>query len=206
MVRRIGVLVCLVAFATTGRANGAPPPPFNIVVDIQNYAMVDKWTLRTAKSETGRVFAQMGIQIDWRESSQVIERVGVPAFSIVMLSTSMAAEKARRDGVPTVTLATSSQSTGRAYVFYARLSAVAAERKYDGGLMLAHVLMHELGHMIANIGHETFGVMRKFLELKEAGFFGFTDAQKVAIQTALAGAMAMPVPMIALRSTRDMAR
>jgi hypothetical protein len=47
MVHRIGVLVCLVALATTGRANGAPPPQFNIIVDIQNYAMVDKWTLRT---------------------------------------------------------------------------------------------------------------------------------------------------------------
>jgi hypothetical protein len=123
-----------------------------------------------------------------------------------MLSTSMAAEKARLDGVPTITLATSSQSTGRAHVFYARLTAVAAERQYDDGLMLAHVLMHELGHMIANIGHETFGVMRKFLEVKEAGFFGFTAAQKVALQTALARAMATPVPMIALRSAPDMSR
>jgi len=86
------------------------------------------------------------------------------------------------------------------------LSAVAAERKYDGGLMLAHVLMHELGHMIANIGHEPFGVMRKFLELKETGFFGFTAAQKVAIRAALAGAMATPVPMIALRAVPDMTR
>jgi hypothetical protein len=206
MVNRIGVLVCLLALTATGRANGAPPPQFNIIVEIQNYAMVDKWTLRTAKSETGRVFAQMGIQIEWQEGPQAIGPVGVPVFSVVMLSTSMAAEKTRRDSIPTITLATSSKSTGRAYVFYSRLSAVAAERELDEGLMLGHALMHELGHMIANIGHDTVGIMRKFLELKEAGFFGFTSAQKVAIQAALRGAMATPVPMIALRAAPDMAR
>lgn len=206
MGRLLGVLVCLLAFPSTGRANGAPPPQFDIIVEIQNYAGVDKWTLRTAKSETGRVFAQMGIQINWREGPQAIERVGAPAFSIVMLSTSMAAEKTRRDGVPTTTLATSSQSTGRAHVFCARLSALANERKFDEGLMLGHVLVHELGHMIADVGHETVGIMRKFLELKEVGFFGFTSAQKVAIQAALAGAIAMPVPMIALRAEPDMSR
>jgi hypothetical protein len=206
MVRRIAVLLCFLGFTATGHANAASPPPLNIIIEIQNYALVKKRTLQTAKQETARLFAQMRIQIEWREGPQALGDLHVPAFSVVMLSTSMAAEKASRDGVPSITLATSSKDTGRAYVFCDRLWAVAKEQELNEGLMLAHVLTHELGHMIANIGHDTLGIMRKYLELKEAGFFGFTPAQKTAIRAALAGAMTTPAPMIALRAVADRAR
>jgi hypothetical protein len=206
MVRHLVVLVCLLGFSSTGRAHAANAAEFTIVVDIQNYAAVEKRTLQTAQQETARIFAKMGIGIEWREDPRAFGPGDVPAFSIVMLSPSMTAEKTRQDGVATLALATSSKGTGRAHVFYDRLLAVAAQQQFDAGIMLAHVLTHELGHMIANIGHDAFGIMRKFLELKEAGFFDFTRAQQTVIRTALSGAMATNAPMFALRAAPYAAR
>ena len=61
--------------------------------------------------------------------------------------------------------------------------------------------------MIADLGHGSLGIMRKFMETKSAaGFFGFTREQQVAIRTALAGAMKADVPMIALRAAPDSIR
>jgi hypothetical protein len=206
MVRRIGVLVfCLL---TSPAALVASPPlsPLIIVVYLENYAPVDKHTLSSAKGETARVFKEMGIRIEWR-AQWVVGDLNAPAFNVVLLSPPMATEMSRSDAVAENSLAISSKTTGRAYVFYARLCQVAKQDALPEGLLLAEVLNHELGHMIADLGHGSMGIMRKFLETKsEAGFFGFTRDQQVAIRTALAGAMKADVPKLALRAAPDSIR
>jgi len=117
-----------------------------------------------------------------------------------MLSPQMAAEKANRDGVADRTLATSSKTTGRAYVFYERLLRFAQQDELDEGLMLGYTLMHELGHMTANLPHDDVGIMNEFLELRQSGFLRFTREQQVAIRTVLANAMKTGAPLFALRS------
>ena len=205
--RRLWVLVWLIGFTATGRVFAAPPPQFKIVVNIENYAPVERAPLQTAKRETARVFRQMGIEIEWRDRwVPAAGDMNVPAFSAVMLSSSMAAEKARRDGVARETLAVSSQKTGRAYVFYERLVKFSQQDDLDEGLMLSYALMHELGHMIADLRHDGLGVMRQYLELRQTGFLGFTRAQKAAIRTALANAMNTSAPLFALRALPDRAR
>ena len=205
--RRLWVLVWLIGFTATGRVFAAPPPQFKIVVNIENYAPVERSPLQTAKRETARVFRQMGIEIEWRDRwVQAAGDMSVPAFSVVMLSPSMAAEKTKRDGVASETLAISSQKTGRAYVFYERLVKFSQQDELDEGLMLGYALMHELGHMIADLRHDGLGIMRQFLELRQTGFLGFTRAQKAAIRTALANAMKTSAPLFALRALPDLAR
>ena len=86
-------------------------------------------------------------------------------------------------------MATSSRTTGRAYVFYERLLRFAQEDKFDEGLMLSYTLMHELGHMTANLPHDDLGIMNEFLERRQSGFLRFTRPQQEAIRTALGNAM-----------------
>jgi len=64
---RLAVLVGLVGLTATGRVFAAPQPQFKIVVNIENYAQVEKSALHTATRETARIFGQMGIEIEWRE-------------------------------------------------------------------------------------------------------------------------------------------
>jgi hypothetical protein len=204
--RRLWVLVWLIGFTATGRVFAAPPPQFKIVVNIENYAQVERSPLQAAKRETARLFRQMGIQIEWRDRwVQAPGDMSVPAFSVVMLSPSMAAEKTKRDGVASETLAISSQKTGRAYVFYDRLVNFSQQDELDEGLMLGYALVHELGHMIADLRHDGLGIMRKSLELRQSGFLGFTRAQKAMIRTALANAMKTSAPFFALRAVPDLA-
>lgn len=198
---RLAVLVGLVGLTATGRVFAAPQPQFKIVVNIENYAQVEKSALHTATRETARIFGQMGIEIEWRERWVPLPGDGsVLAFSVVMLSPPMAAEKANRDGVADRTLATSSKTTGRAYVFYERLLRFAQQDELDEGLMLGYTLMHELGHMTANLPHDDLGIMNEFLELRQSGFLRFTREQQVAIRMALANAMKTGAPLFALRS------
>jgi hypothetical protein len=206
----------MASLAGTGRPTFAATPDqaasdlvraqLNVLVEIQNYALVSKGTLHSARLETARVFSRMGIQIEWREGPKSLSDVNIPAFSILMLSRSMAASKANSDCVPPMTLAISSKNTGRAYVFWDRVAAAAREQVLSDGLLLSHVMTHELGHMTANIGHDGLGIMRPFLELREAGFFGFTSPEKAAIRATLQRALDSPVPMIALRAAPGIAR
>jgi hypothetical protein len=203
MVRRIGVLVSFLLTSPAALVAAPALPPLSIVVYLENYAPVDKQPLSSAKGEIARVFKEMGIRIEWR-AQWLAGDVNAPAFSVVLLSPSMATEMSRQDGVAENALAVSSQGTGRAYIFYERLLRVAKQDALPEGLLLAEVLNHELGHMIADLGHGSIGIMRKFLQTKsEAGFFGFTREQQVAIRTALAAAMTASVPMKALRSAPD---
>jgi hypothetical protein len=204
MVRRIGVLASfLLISAATLVASPPPLPPLTIVVRLENYAPVNKRPLSYAKRETARIFRQMGVRIEWQDQWVPVADVGAPAFSVVLLSPSMAVEKSRRDEVVGSALAISSQRTGRAYVFYERLCTAADAHGLDEGLLLSEVMNHELGHMIADLEHDSVGIMRKFLATRSSEFFTFTRAQQAAIRSALTAAMKADVPMIALRAAPD---
>jgi len=175
---------------------------YAVVVHVQNDAAIPSSLLLAAEQAAGNMFKQVGIELRWQEPAAP-ERDGTrePEVSIVLMSRTMAAKKSASDHIADGAVATSSQRTGRAYVFCERVSKVAHQHAMAEGQVLAHVFTHELGHMIADIGHETIGVMRGTIDTTEAGFFGFTEAQRRAIRDALAIAMATDAPRLALRVT-----
>jgi hypothetical protein len=177
-----------------------PSPTFNIVVEVQNAAAVTHPILRQAEHQDSRVFGKMAVHIEWRAPTTTLRRSAIgPPFTVVLMSRDMGAAKIRNDGVLPGSLATASRVTGRAYVFFERVEQAA--QRYGGNTapLLARVLTHELGHLIADIGHQHIGAMRPSIDLREPGFFGFTVPQQLAIRAALAQAMSKPVPMLALR-------
>jgi hypothetical protein len=195
------------ALASAGPASADQPPDFAVIVYVQNDAPVDAWLLRWAEQETGRVFRQFGIDLQWREHrSAAIDDVRAPEVSIVLMSAAMGAQKSKIDHVAETTLATGSRRTGRSFVFCDRVAATARQHAVTENLVLARAFMHELGHMIANVGHDSHGIMRESLELREAGFVGFTDRQVRALRSALAAATASDAPRLALRLAPELSR
>ena len=55
---RLAVLVGLVGLTASGRVFAAPQPQFKIIVNIENYAQVEKSSLHTATRETARIFSR----------------------------------------------------------------------------------------------------------------------------------------------------
>jgi hypothetical protein len=199
LIRRVmGMLVMVMALSRLVSAE--QPPDYVVIVHVQNEAPVAPWLLHSAEEETARAFRRIGVELRWRESgTQSGENTGAPEVSIVLMSAAMGAKKARIEHIPDSTLATASRLTGRAYVFCDRVRDVSNRYALDERLLLARTFTHELGHTLASIGHDTIGAMKGSLELTQAGFFGFTDAQGRAIRHALAAAMAADVPKLALR-------
>jgi len=195
------------ALASAGPVSADEPPNFVVTIYVQNEAPVDTRLLRSAEQETGRVFRQFGIELQWREHHPAAgEDAPAPEVSIVLMSAEMGARKSRIERVADTTLATGSRRTGRAYVFCDRVTTTARQHALSESLVLAHAFMHELGHMVANVGHDSRGIMRESLELREDGFFGFTDAQIRAIRRALAEATASDAPRLALRLGPELSR
>ncbi|HEY7169949.1 MAG TPA: hypothetical protein VH417_03820 [Vicinamibacterales bacterium] len=195
------------AHACAGAVYADEPPDFTVIINVQNEAPVARWLLGSAEQETGRVFRQFGVDLQWRESRRAAsDDVQAPEVSIVLMSAAMGARKSKTDHVADTTLAIGSRRTGRSYVFCDRVAATARQHALSEDMVLAHAFMHELGHMIANVGHDAHGIMRESLELRAAGFFGFTAAQIRAMRSALADAAATDAPRLALRLAPELAR
>jgi hypothetical protein len=197
----------LLSLSASPAAFAAKPANYVVTVHVQNDAPVDRWLLRSAQQETSHAFLQFGVDLRWLEPGTAPGGDGrSPEVSIVLMSAEMGARKSRIEQLPDKILARGSRRTGRAYVFCDRVSDVARQHALSEGVVLAHAFTHELGHMIANIGHDANGIMREALELRSAGFFGFTDAQQRAIRQALAEASAADAPRLALRLAPDPVR
>jgi hypothetical protein len=195
------------AFACAGPVFADEPPDLVLTIYVQNDAPLETWLLRSAERETSRIFRQFGIELQWREQRPAAsDDVRAPEVSFVLMSPAMGARKSAIEHVADTTLATGSQRTGRSFVFCDRVAAAAKRHALSESPVLAHIFMHELGHMITNIGHDSSGVMQASLELREAGFFGFTDAQIRAIRSALAAATATDAPRLALRLAPELSR
>jgi hypothetical protein len=195
------------ALASAGPVSADEPPDFVVTIYVQNEAQIDRSLLRSAQQEASRVFRQFGIELQWREHRPAAgDHVPAPEVSIVLMSAEMAARKSQSEQVADATLATSSRRTGRAYVFCDRVTTTARQHAISENLVLARAFMHELGHMIASVGHASRGIMRATLELREAGFFGFTDAQIRAMRGALAAAAGSDAPWLALRLAPELSR
>lgn len=190
MVRRFPVVVCLLSILTAVPIAAAAAPAFTIRVFIECFDAAAKQPLRAAERETAQRFGSLGIHIEWRDGAARRDDGGVPAFSVIVLSKAMAARKIGAEGIPDATVATANEQARRAYVFYDRLSREADRHAMPHSTLLARVLTHELGHLIAALDHAPLGIMRSTVDHAEAGFFGFTDEQKQALRQALTAAIA----------------
>lgn len=198
---RVGAMVLAIALTNGARsvhAEGAPSP--RLIVNIQDYAALNHRELTSVERETGRLFERIGVDIEWRHTwTRLTEPFTAGEVSVVILSPGMSEQKRRTDGLGPGVLGTGLQRTGRAYVFYQDIVDLAASRGMEPIDLVARVLAHELGHLVAKLPHAEVGLMRKELKLESAGFHLFTPADAASIRSALLKAMQTPEPRFALR-------
>ena len=150
----IGLLTSAASAASWGQSSTTAP---HVNVLIVNQVSVDDGTLRAARSEVVRMFAQINLDIAWRED--------VPAGDAPLLVVCITHEPAYAAPVDREALGAAASSPGvrgvRAYVFYPRV--VNAVRRYaaDVKTVLAMAIAHELGHLLRPNGeHDRDGLMR----------------------------------------------
>jgi hypothetical protein len=147
----VGVMVL------AGLAAARQPEPAsekNLTVYLENYVVVLNKTLAEATGLAAKMFAGIGLRIRWR--------IGQPAAS-----------QLQQEGAIVVRLATDFPETFRPSssafalpyegvhitVFFDRLSRSARQRGLP--VLLAHVLVHEITHMLQGLGrHSDSGIMK----------------------------------------------
>ncbi len=152
------VLTALVASSVSAAGSSGPAAADQQVnVLIVNQVALDQTMVRDAQREVGRIFAQIGVDIVWREDVPGEGRLLV----VCLTHEPPFAASVSRDA-----LGAAASSPGvrgdRAYVFYPRV--VQAVRQYPADLrtVLAMAMAHELGHMLRPTGdHDRDGLMRQ---------------------------------------------
>jgi hypothetical protein len=84
----------------------------------------------------------------------------------VLLSRELAAEKAAADQLSDGVMGRAAHATGRAVVFYVRITDLARQGRCFVGNVLGKVLAHEVGHLLLpRPGHADRGIMQAGLDL-----------------------------------------
>ena len=173
---------------------------FRFTVRIYDYAAVSEVTLAKAEREASRIFLQAGVKLLWvectasekeiekfRACEQATETFGM---SMSILSPSMAARLARSARVSGMAV------PDQAFVFFHRVLEICERGEFDEGIILGHLMAHELGHLLlGQNSHSAGGIMtERFLpdDLRRAqrGFLLFDVQQAALIRGRLAKQLA----------------
>ena len=177
----------------------AEPAP-KITVHVYNYAQISRETLSRAENEAGRIYRRTGIETEWLDCPLSPEDAvrypacrlpaGPAGFALRILSRSMG-EKLKL-GPYTFGFAQFPEGGGFGYV--AGVCSHCAEELAKGrdamhGIILGHLMAHELGHLLLGVrSHSAGGIMhvpwsRKELDLLEQGSLIFTAGEAREIRT-----------------------
>lgn len=176
-----GFVPALLCLSAAGSA-AAQPTSVELAIELRVLAAVPGDVLREAKEEVERTFIAAGVRIVWIDPGEThptprplkLVVVGVPP-------------PARRgdDASGETILGVALRSRSTAHVFYDRVAALVAQRQVPVSLVLAHVMAHELGHLLLSDSHESFGIMRRDVPLEHPSLRRFTDEQSRLIRAAI---------------------
>jgi len=161
----------LIAAAQPVRAEQPSPAPV-LTVRLYNFAGVPAKTVERATEVAARVYAKAGIETKWMKchtgtgeqlrNPACQEKPGPNVLLVRLLSKSMTARvKVNRH---VFGFAAPSKTGGFgviAAIFCHRVARLAEEVESSEGLILGHVLAHEIGHLLLGYGgHSKRGIMR----------------------------------------------
>jgi hypothetical protein len=127
-----------------------------VQLQILNDANVPADVLSAAQHEVVGIFARAGIEIVWHDAPGAAPSALRFAVKIVPHSLHYGDTKPHVMGV-----ALSGERGTMVYVFYGRVDDLARTQRVRTGTMLAHVIAHEVGHLLLPKGrHSQSGLMR----------------------------------------------
>jgi hypothetical protein len=165
-------------------AAAAQLAPVELAVEIRDLARVPSAVMRETKAEVDSTFRATGVQIRWADLGDAPQTGRAPLRLFLVGSPSPTVPFDEEPRVTTLGLAP--ESGNWAQVFYGRVAGAVARRQVSIGVVLAHVIAHELGHLLLPPdSHAPVGVMRRSVDLTHPAFRRFTDDQARLIRTAL---------------------
>jgi hypothetical protein len=130
-----------------------------LVVHLSNFSGAPIAIVRTAQEEVTRVYADIGVPIEWHEPSEQRENPQ-PAIRIILLPVETGSLRTSE----TIVMGSAVRTPGGnaiAYVYYRRVQEEAVRYQVSPGLVLACTIAHELGHLLLTAPtHAPEGLMR----------------------------------------------
>jgi hypothetical protein len=167
----------------TSRASAQDLVPVQLTVEMRDLARVPSAVLRETQTEVERTFLASGVRIAWRHPAASPPD---PSALKVYVVAGAPAGASGEDGRSATVVGVAPQAGSWVQVFYGRVAAAVAERPIALSLVLAHVISHELGHLLLPPGyHAPFGIMRRAVDLEHPALRRFTDGQSRLIRAAV---------------------
>jgi hypothetical protein len=165
----ITVAAALIAQAATARSADRNAP--TILLRVTDFADSPIEVRKRASAEARRIYADIDVRLLWTDIGETPPAgacQGATVF-VSLLSPFLTAEHTRR-GVPGNALGAASPSTGHAYIYLARVGALAQRRSLDVGVLLGRAVAHEVGHLLlAKMSHSRAGLMTEGIVTDRAG-------------------------------------
>jgi hypothetical protein len=187
------VLLVTGSIATAGSA----VPGRTVTIGVSNYAKVSSRALAKAKNEARAVLQEAGIETMWVDCPLAGRRVdpgpceASTDFFLTILASAMTGFPASERDALGFALPCHGLGAGcMAYVFYARIEALAAYGDATPSVILGYAMAHEIGHLLLGPGHSPFGIMRAEwnrgdLQLASRQQLGFVPAQAKSLRAAV---------------------
>jgi hypothetical protein len=129
-----------------------------LVLQLHNFAGVPAAIVDGAQRELTRVYAGIGVPVEWVGANRT--EAAAPVLHVILVDREGGALRRSRDTVLGATMWTD-KGTPAVYVFYRRVEAEARRHAVSLALLLSCALAHELGHVLMpDRGHSPEGLMR----------------------------------------------
>lgn len=192
-----GLMTVMGLLGIPGKATANPVEPLTIVLVVVNEGEVHETVLARAKAEAARTYRLLGITLVW---SRTIEYSGPPRLLVNIVSKPNdvstlrheLAAKSAHAGVLGVAPGHQDRRDLAVWAFYARIQDTAAMLGLDSGVLLGHVIAHELGHLLLPYdSHSQTGIMRAGWDKAQAtnavmGTLAFDGGQSALIRRSVA--------------------
>ena len=171
-------MVVAVVLTVVRIADGAEPGhPLTISLQMKNDAQVSAQVLERSQDEVTRIFADAGLAVRWTETA--------PRFTIQIVAQVLGYARAAS---PVMGVALRGANGSKAQVFFRQVQHFAHAYRIDLSTMLAHVIAHEIGHLLLpGYPHSPTGVMqagwdKALVHDAARGSLTFTEAQAARIR------------------------
>jgi hypothetical protein len=201
----VGVRACAAAtalaaglFGSLPTASADPLEPLTIVLPLVDHAQTPELILSRAKIETARIYRSLGINVVWSNSSEssvhpqiLVNIVPKPTGATLAVPNGLAAKSAD-SRVLGVAPGHIDRRDLMAWAFYERILDTTTLLGLDPGLLLGHVIAHEMGHLLLPYdSHSQTGLMRADWDKSQAanaviGTLTFNPGESALIRRSVA--------------------
>ena len=173
------VVVMRVSVADAGESRQPP----SIGLQMINDARVSPEVMDRALDEVARIYAEAGLTVRWIDTAHLAEaaeqRGRGPQFSVHIVMNALGYGRA---GSQVMGVALRTPGGAKAQVFLKQVQDFARLFRVDLSTMLAHVIAHEVGHLLLGTRHSPTGLMqagwdKRLMHEANRGALTFTEAQ-----------------------------